>query len=289
MKLDDVVPGHTDYMFMTYSYGGPGGEPYVLDGWFISFHHTDPAAVCPPDPAVGDPTVLGVYFAPVDAVEIVSVGYDDCFNHEVYEYVVDLSRCCLLCSEADPRDGNAPAQPESFLEVDDFGYWLDIQAVTGVEWVPDPANPGQCIKNLTGHLPSDMTADGHFWGWHTSFTDRLNEACTGRISDVSPYPPDCWDYGNWQTQAWLCPTSVPQPVNMSFELLTAELGPFCPHADVDTNGLVDGLDIAMVRSTANWNKLVDDALNWRADVDGSGVVDGLDIAMIRSTACWQNP
>ena len=70
--IDPLFPGtHTDHMFATYS-PGQSGEPYVVDGWFLSFHHAEPAQLapgCPPMVDVGDdPTVLGVYFAPADAV-----------------------------------------------------------------------------------------------------------------------------------------------------------------------------------------------------------------------------
>jgi hypothetical protein len=39
----------------------------------------------------------------------------------------------------------------------------------------------------------------------------------------APYPPNCWDYGNWVTQPYLCPDPpMPFPVHMAFELLTAD-------------------------------------------------------------------
>ena len=199
-------------------------EPYVIDGWFLSFHHTIGDRTCPPDVLAGDnPTVLGVYFAPAEKVQITPMGYPDCMGHEVYEYKIDLVDCCLLCAEPDPRslaNPQDPAMPEAFLETANLGYWLDIQAVVGVTW--DPA--GGCSyadRMLTGHIPSDNNADGHFWGWHTSPDERLNEACTGRIMDMSPYPPACWDYGYWVKQPWLCPVGTYVPlVNMSFELMT---------------------------------------------------------------------
>ena len=77
-------------------------------------------------------------------------------------------------------------------------YWLDIQAVVGVTW--DPPACSYDDRVLTGNLPSDITSNGHFWGWHTSYEDKLNEACKGKIVDMSPYPPNCWDYGNWVKQ-----------------------------------------------------------------------------------------
>ncbi len=88
--------------------------------------------------------------------------------------------------------------------------------------MPATAAPG-CDLRLTGHLPSDETPDGHFWGWHTSPDHWREEACTGRIVDFSPYPPHCWDYGDWSKQPWLCWLEPPfPPVDMAFELLTLE-------------------------------------------------------------------
>ncbi|MCP4246601.1 MAG: hypothetical protein GY778_06095 [bacterium] len=209
---------------------GPA-EPYVVDGWFISYHHNlDDVAVstCPPDAWAGDwPTVLAVYFAPVDAVQLFPLGMVDCFGHEVYEYYIDLERCCLLCSHVDPRvPGAIPGQPDAFYEEAGLRYWLDVQAVVGVTWDPPACNYDDRI--LTGHLPSPNTADGHFWGWHTSPETSMNhsmyeEACTGHIVDFSTYPPDCWQYGGWQKQPWLCPPPpYPQPVQMAFELLAPQ-------------------------------------------------------------------
>ncbi|TWT42038.1 Endoglucanase C precursor [Phycisphaerae bacterium RAS1] len=203
---------------------GPVIDPlHVVDGWLVSFHEgrVEPAGLpnCPPGvPADPSPTVLGVYFAPASAVVITPTSTFDCFNRQVYRYEINLSQCCLLCAEVDPRNGAIPATSDAFFEVSGYRYWLDIQAVTGVEWLPP-----DCVMRPTGHLPSDQTADGHFWGWHTSRATTmptwLDEACTGMIVDFTPYPPACWDYGQWIKQPWLCPTPPP-PVNMAFELLT---------------------------------------------------------------------
>ena len=238
----------TDFLFVTYSYAS-GVEPYVLDGWFISIHHAEPDAPCPPEPVPAEvPTVLGVYFAPVDAVTILGLDMGDCFGHGVYEYVVDLWQCCLLCSEEDPRTpGSWPAGPYAFWEEAGFNYWVDIQAVVGVTWQPPACDYESRV--LTGHMPSDETADGHFWGWHTSLEaipapcDLMEEACTGEIIDFTPYPPDCWDYGNWVKQPWLCEGMPPfPPVHTAFELLTSEEG--CPClGDMNGDGVVNGLDI----------------------------------------------
>lgn len=249
--------------------------PYVLDGWLISFHHTLPDAVCPPDILTGvGPTVLGVYFAPADAVRIEPYGdYLDCFEHRVYGYEVDLSRCCLICAVPDPRlpDLPPPAQPGAFREVSGFGYWLDIQAVVGAKWIPMMTE--QCELVLTGHLPSPQTPDGHFWGWHTSPEARLETACTGRIADRTPYPPDCWEYGDWVKQPWLCPTMPPvPPVNMAFTLLA----PPCLAGDVNWDGVVDVNDIGCFVNCLLYGAMPGCVCPC-AEMNGDGVVDGLDI------------
>jgi len=194
--------------------------PYVLDGWFISFHHDDVINPgCPPGVDVCDPhpTVLGVYYAPIWAVEWYKLQHWDCLGHPVYEYKVDLRDCCLLCSEQDPRSGHYPVEDDAFTEEAGFWYWLDIQAVTGVTWDPPYCAYGDRV--LTGNVPPTWTQDGHFWGWHTSFVNNRYEACTGRIYDLPRYPPECWDYGDWDVTYWKCPTPV-ETVDMAFELLT---------------------------------------------------------------------
>jgi len=241
------------YLDSMYAPDTPMAEPYVLDGWLIAFHHKDPVLNpgCPPDLLAGDPhpTVLGVYFAPVEAVSIEGIDMADCLGHPVYEYVVDLAQCCLLCSQVDPRpdaDVRDPAQPGAFLETRGFGYWLSIQAVTGVKWTLPHCTYEERI--LTGHLPSPNEPDGHFWGWHTSPgpyppCDPMNTACNGRIVDFSPYPPECWDYGAWDAVNWLC-DDPPRPVHMAFDLLTRSPRPCgtCP-GDLNGDGVVNGLDI----------------------------------------------
>jgi hypothetical protein len=203
-----------------------------LDGWLITFHWADvnAAPACPPDVALDPPpTALGVYFAPKDAVTIVATGMVDCLGHPTYEYQVNLDRCCLLCSEPDPRAIKLPAKPEMFEEIGGYRYWLSIQAVAGVQWLQP-----LCELDLTGHLPSDQTPDQHFWGWHTSIDVPpipgwlLDDACTGAIADFTPYPPDCWDYSQWDVPLYECPqVSDPPEVNMAFELLTYEVGARC--------------------------------------------------------------
>lgn len=273
-------------------------DPYIIDGWLISFHHDVPDATCPPDAMAGDdPTALGVYFAPADAVVIVPMGYVDCFGHDVYGYAVDLSQCCLLCAEPDPRGPTAipPAEADAFREVRGFKYWIDVQAIVGVLW--DSVTTPACTPVFTGHLPSDLPdLDRHFWGWHTSPgpiapCSPMNDACYGNVSAPSVAIPatDCPDYGNWQSQPWECP-EPDQSVQMAFELLTTEPDACttCP-GDMDGNGVIDGLDIhGFVQC------LIDGSLSWAqcacADIDCSKTVTMADIGafvslLLSGSAC----
>lgn len=271
-------------------------EPYIIDGWLISFHHALPDATCPPDAAAGDdPTALGVYFAPASAVIIVPTGYADCCGHAVYGYAVDLSQCCLVCTEPDPRDGVAPAQPDKFREVRGFAYWIDVQAVVGVLW--DSVTAQACTPIFTGHLPpDDPDLDRHFWGWHTSPgpvapCPPLNSACFGLVSAPSVHVPtnDCPDYMNWASQPWEC-ESEDRAVQMAYELLTTDPAacPTCP-GDMDGNGIINGLDIhGFVQC------LIDGSLSWSqcacADVDCSKTVtladiDGFVALLLSGSSC----
>jgi hypothetical protein len=207
---------------------------HVVDGWLISFHH-DPADTssvpnCPPNGNLTSaPDVLGLYFAPHAAVTITGIDMVDCLGHTLYEYQVDLASCCLICALPDPRVPSigGPAWPDRFAEVSGLTYWLDIQAVTGGEWLPE----AECAFRYTGHVPSELTDGGHFWGWHTSpanlMPSALEPACTGRlVLPAQPGPITTWcpEYVSWTKQPWLCSSMPPfPPVNMAFELLTPEL------------------------------------------------------------------
>jgi len=197
---------------------------HQVDGWLITFHWADANIdpTCPPDFLFDPPpTVLGTYYAPESAVEIIPTNGDDCLDHHVFEYFIKLGDCCLLCSEPDPRTGDAPAQFGGFIEQAGFRYWLSIQAVTGVLWTPP-----LCDKQFTGHLPSLRPGgDGHYWGWHTSPASAmphppLDEACVGAVVDFLPFPPGCWNYGEWEKELWRCEPIPPAArVDMAFELL----------------------------------------------------------------------
>jgi len=260
-----------------------GDQLHVIDGWFISYHYADYNEVprYPPELLFdGHPTVLAIYFAPAEAVQIVGLDCTDCNGHALYEYYVDLDACCLVCSHPDPRNNYPPpGQPGAFQEIGEFRYWLDIQAVTGIEWTPD-----MCEPVYTGHIPPlEAGATGAFWGWHTGMEPAdspgpLNPAATGRIVDFAPYPPDCWDYGMWIEQPWECPTP-PMPVNMSFELMASN----CPENIYQQDGalMINLADLADLLS--RYGSCVGDISYLpAADFNNDGCITLSDLAQLLS-------
>jgi hypothetical protein len=248
--------------------------PFILDGWLISFHHETPDHPGPPDALLDPPpTVLGVYYAPPSAVQIAPLGILDCLDHMVCEYRVSLDQCCLLCQEVDPRNGEVPALPDVFDETAPLHYWLDIEAVVGARWSP----PFPCQPEFTGHLPSDQTPDGQPWGWHTSAASvepagPLDASFVGRVVDFAVPPPQCWLYGSWVPQPWLCPDMPPDPhVDMAFELYAR----FCLW-DVDGDGKVDPFDSNRVQAKFGCSVGSGDPVCDRCDIDGDGKVDPFD-------------
>lgn len=258
----------------------PPIEPYVLDGWLIGIHWAhDDTPSCPPDIAFDPPpTVLAVYFAPAEAVNIACIWGVDCLGHPMCSYSVNLDACCLVCTHPDPRAGMPPYPPGcegAFQERADVRYWLSVQAVTGVEWVPP-----DCPQTFTGHLPPlDVDPLGRFWGWHNGYEPppppMLDQACAGQIADITPYPPSCWDYGFWATQAWLCDTP-PEPVNMAFALSASN----CPE-DLNGNGRVDLADLATLLAVYNtcWGAA---GFLPAADFNNDGCINLSDLAQLLS-------
>lgn len=253
----------------------PGMEPYVLDGWLIAIHWAkDEVPGCPPDILVDPPpTVIAVYFAPADAVQIAPLDCADCLGHALYEYYVDLSDCCLICSNPDPRTNYPPpGLPGAFQEIEGMRYWVSIQAETGMTWRPPDCQPIQ-----TGHTPPiDTDPEGKFWGWHNGIEpsgvpQTLDEACVGQI--IMPYEPPCWEYGNWFKQPWLC-TTPPDRVDMAYTLFAAR----CPE-DFNGDGQIDLADLALLLA-AYGSCYGDAAYDPKLDLDNDGCVGLSDLARL---------
>ncbi len=218
-------------------FGGFGQPPYAIDGWFISFHRpiVHQAAGAPPHPP------LGLYFAPARAVKIAPVPtLFPCDGHPVFEYVVEISQCCLIESWPDIRlpvthPHRCPAQPEAFYEHRCFWYNLDIQAVVGTTYEHTPGSI--CCDPI----PTPNIALGNFWGWHATANEagkrpavqskltRGTALVTGPCPPLSQCPPHLpWLYGPWVLAKEVCP--FPHRINMAFELWTnvLQVPPPCP-------------------------------------------------------------
>jgi hypothetical protein len=148
--------------------------------------------------------------------------------------------------------------------------------VTGVTWLPDACQP-----IYTGHIPPlESGGNGAFWGWHTGYEPPvspgpLNTAATGRVMDFTPYPPNCWDYGQWSPQPWECLTP-PRPVNMSFELWASN----CPE-DLVKNGVINLADLADLLS--RYGKCVGQpGYLPQADFNNDGCIGLSDLAQLLS-------
>jgi serine protease len=205
------------------AYGGQP-TPFEIDGWLISFH--EPLDNCPP--ATGGRGLLGLYFAEAADVVITPTTIPACDGHAVYEYTVELLKCCLLHTYPDSRSGWQPAQFGNFFEEHCFLYDLDIQAVVGASWELD-LGTGQCIPVSTPNL--GFGAD--FWGWHA--TDIENGFRPAQQSFVTMGPSGEWWYGPWSDVPPIC---GPAPVNMAFELITDDPNtpPTCMEACCDAGG-----------------------------------------------------
>ncbi|MCP4248525.1 MAG: S8 family serine peptidase, partial [bacterium] len=196
---------YIDPQYMPVAHGGMP-SPFEIDGWLISFHEPLTSGPgLPPQPA------LGLYFAEAADVTILLTGIPSCDGHPVFEYTVEIIRCCLLWAQPDSRSGWIPAQFEAFEEQHCFVYDIDIQAVVGASYERDPGS-GMCIQVGSNNI--GQGAD--FWGWHA--TDIENGFRQALQSVTQPAPIGApWMYGPWGDVQPIC---GPAPVNMAFELWT---------------------------------------------------------------------
>lgn len=63
-------------------------------------------------------------------------------------------------------------------------------------------------------------------------------------------------------------------------------GAVCPQCDVNGDGIVTGLDIARIKSLANFFHTAETADDPCTDTNGDGSVTGLDVAVCQSLACF---
>jgi len=56
--------------------------------------------------------------------------------------------------------------------------------------------------------------------------------------------------------------------------------------DVNADGIVNAVDVAVIRNPGNWLKSLSDAENPRCDINCDGCINGLDISIIRGPWCW---
>jgi len=213
---------YLDPRYQPVQYGGLP-SPFEVDGWLISFH--EPLDACPNGPGGG---LLALYFAPASDVIISPTTIPSCDGHPVYQYTVELFRCCLLHKFPDTRSGLTPAEPFGmFHEEHCFDYHLDIQAVTGRDWDLDLAT-GMCVPAPS---PNGGTLQ-NFWGWHATHNENGYGQQVAKTTSISLPPGGLWVYGPWTDALPVC---GPFPVNMAFALYTNDpiLPPICTEACCD--------------------------------------------------------
>ena len=181
---------------------GPGGEKNV-DAYLISFFAGNEGADQPDTP-------LGTYGCETSVVQIEATEFDDAGGLPVYEYIVPLELCCVLVAENDLRDTStdqSPAQNDAFLDVANFLYWIDIQAVVGRSYVR--ANDSCSV------LETDNPASAPFWAWQSSQFDCPAHSAQGNLvmdenGDIG--------YANWE-QVSAAQYNL-KTVDQAYELLT---------------------------------------------------------------------
>ena len=147
---------------------GPNGEKHE-DAYLISFFAGNEGGQQPDVP-------LGTYGCSTGVVQVEATEFDDADGLPVYEYIVPLELCCVLQAENDLRDASTdqpPAQNESFLDVANFLYWIDIKAVVGQNYVR--ANDS-CTE-----IETDNPAADPFWGWQSSSFDCPAHSAQGNL------------------------------------------------------------------------------------------------------------
>ncbi|MCP4590860.1 MAG: hypothetical protein GY842_08945 [bacterium] len=164
-----------------------------------------------------------------------------------------------------PRFTFTMVDPPNTVKVLDFGAVplpaTDMGAV-GVPWLHEDAG-------VSPHCPGNFCPGvDEVGGLPCCPPESCHEGPSpGHLHCV--YPPEC------EPCTYNCPWGLDFQINQT-----------CPDSDVNCDGNINALDIAVVVSGLNWFKTVGDADNARADVDRLGNVAALDIAPIVSGLCW---
>jgi hypothetical protein len=185
----------------------PGATPGVEDGFVLSFFSDfQPTAA-----GFSRPTnLLASYIAPRTAVQVSRTPYVGWDSNCIYQYEVNLRDTCL-----DHAVTNL-ATPRAFFERSNTVYWLAITAEVGHRVVPITNSTGTIVEwqqQATGKRTTN-----HFWGWHTSPTNRLDVSVMGHVLMTNTnwaYP-----FGQWQTNA-----AFHMERDQAFELLTRPFPP----------------------------------------------------------------
>jgi hypothetical protein len=184
-----------------------GFAPGFEDGYVLSFFSDF-------QPATGSfsrPTnLLASYIAPHSAVHVSRTPYVGADSNCIYQYEVSLSDTCL-----DHAVTNL-ATSRAFLERSNTVYWLAITAEVGHRVVPLTNSAGQIVD--WQQTPTNKRATNHFWGWHTSPTNRLDVSVMGHVLMANTnwvYP-----FAQWQMNPVL-----QMERDQAFELLTRPLPP----------------------------------------------------------------
>ena len=180
---------------------------FFEDGYVISFFsNVQPAGGGPGRPG----RLLGSYVAPIEAVKKMPSQFLGCDDHRIWQYQVALKDTCLDHAVA------SIARPAAFLEKSNVVYWIAITAEVGHRLIPIRDNHGRVVD--WQHATSGKRAQEHYWGWHTSPTNRLTGSLMGHVLMQGTN----WIYPN----VWMPNPVVCNELDQAFELLTGPV--LCP-------------------------------------------------------------
>jgi hypothetical protein len=180
----------------------PGVQPGFEDGFLLSFFsdfRTLSGGASRPN------QLLGTYVAPQSAVKVTDTGFIGWDSNRIYQYEIALEDTCL--------DHGVPglATPGAFLEQSNTVYWLAITAQVGHRVVPITNECGAVIDWVQTF--SGRRATNHFWGWHTTPTNREDASVMGHVYMQGT---------NWlyPTNQWMPNALFHMELDQAFVLLT---------------------------------------------------------------------